>query len=308
VALRRLIDAYGLIAKRLAGQIDALVLEIAALPEATAAQVVRLERYTQLLDDVMAELANFRGFASVEMSAAARRALEDGLKASRVLVEIQLAGQPGIIAQFHRLPADAVEALLGFLDPGGPLYKRLGELPNVTAQRVANAIVEGVALGRGPRLNARIINALGMGLTDAMRMMRTAQLWAYREANRASYIANADVVRGWTWMAELDGSTCMSCIAMHGTEHSVEETLNDHHNGRCAMVPLVGDRPNPIEQSGEDWFRGQDEAAQRASMGKGKFEAWQKEQFEFGQLVGVHTDEVYGEMRVETPLKSLVAE
>ena len=63
---------------------------------------------------------------------------------------------------------------------------------------------------------------------------------------------------------------------------------------------------NPVEQSGEDWFRSQSSEQQRAMMGPGKYQAWQEGKFEFSALSTQRPDEVYGQMRTETPLKDLV--
>lgn len=72
------------------------------------------------------------------------------------------------------------------------------------------------------------------------------------------------------------------------------------------MLPYLGD--NAPETTGKDWFDRQDEATQRSMMGKDKFDAWKEGKFEFGNLSSTHTDDVYGEMRGETPLKDLIGE
>ena len=308
-ALNRLINAYAGIMKGLSGRIEALVLAIDALEGPTAAQVRRLTQYGQLLEDAATQLTNYRGFVQVELSTAAQQAIEAARKDAPRLIGLSAGGREFVGASLRRLPAGAIETLLGFLDTSGPLYARLGALPAVTARSVADAILEGVALGRNPRVIARSINqAFGMGLTDSMRMMRTVQLYSYREASRANYVMNSDVVRGWTWFAKLDSpTTCMSCIAMHGTEHPNEEPLNDHHNGKCLIIPLVGDRPNPITESGPEWFDRQDEATQKAYMGDARYTAWVEGNFTIAEMSGVHEDSVYGPMRVEQSLKQLMA-
>jgi hypothetical protein len=93
---------------------------------------------------------------------------------------------------------------------------------------------------------------------------------------------------------------------MHGTEHGLDETLDDHHNGRCVMLPMVAGLPNPVEQSGEDWFGEQSETKQRELMGKEKYESWQGGAFNFGELAGSHVDDVYGRMTAEAPLWQLL--
>jgi hypothetical protein len=206
------------------------------------------------------------------------------------------------------LPKGAIEQLLGFLSPDGPLYSRLSLLAPTTVEGVSKAILDGVSLGYNPRKIAReVTNAFGMGLTDSLRMTRTIQIWSYRESNRATYLANADVVQKWQWHTALDGRACMACVALHGTIHELSEPLRGHHNCRCAPIPvLVGQDNGVIEQTGEEWFRGLPEKQQRDLMGKGRFAAWREGKFAFGQIVGSHDDHVYGTMFTEQPLRNLV--
>jgi SPP1 gp7 family putative phage head morphogenesis protein len=170
-------------------------------------------------------------------------------------------------------------------------------------------MLEGITLGYNPKKIARAFQeSYGRGLTDALRMVRTAQLYSYREASRASYTANSDVVEGWIWSATLDGLTCMSCVAQHGTVHSMDERLNGHHNCRCAMVPKVILFPSAISEVGEGWFAKQPEAVQRKMMGPGKYEAWKAGKFDLSQLSIEREDKVYGAMRGEAALKDLLGQ
>lgn len=304
-ALARLVAAYAGIARRLEGAMDALAMELAALsPPPTRGQVMRMARYRALLAQVADELARYQAFAGVEMSTAARAAIDLAQRHARGLV----AAQAGIGVRWNRLPTDAIEALLGFLDPSGPLFARLERLAPFTAERVSAAILENIALGLGPRQWAgKLRDVLGGSLTSSLSMARTVQIKSYQEATRANYVANADVVNGWIWMAELDADVCMSCAAMHGSLHSNDETLNDHHQGRCAMLPNVVDTERAIpEGAGQAWFDALPEAEQRALMGAAKHDAYAAGKFDFSAQSGTRQDDVYGEMRVETPLKELV--
>ncbi len=108
---------------------------------------------------------------------------------------------------------------------------------------------------------------------------------------------------------------------MHGTEHSLDETLDEHPNGRCSMIPktkswadILGplgidtsDIPDtsPDIQSGSDWFDGQSEATQRAILGP-KYEAWSNGDFTLDDVVGHASDPVWGSSIYEKPLKELV--
>jgi len=306
-ALSRLTDAYQRIYARLKDKID-LLADAVGSGEATTGQLVRMARYRSLMRQVEDELRGYQSILGNEIANIGNDAITfAGRDTSRLLQ--MMAGEYGIQIDFHRLPVETIKTLLGFLSEDGPLYARLEELAATNAKKVADTILESVALGKNPRVLAGLIrDALGGGLTDALRMARTVQLWSYREATRANYLANSDVVEGWVWYANLPGEPCMACIAQHGSIHGLDETLNDHHNGRCAMIPIVAGLPSPVTQSGEAWFKGLPEASQKQLMGQTKWDAWKGGKFEFGRLAGSHDDKVYGRMTVEQSLSILLGE
>ena len=98
----------------------------------------------------------------------------------------------------------------------------------------------------------------------------------------------------------------MSCIALHGQVFPVGTLCDDHHNGRCAMLPYVKGMDNPVNQTGEQWFNKQSESTQKNMMGDAKWQAWKDGKFEFGQLSKEYYDDVYGNMKGEASLKSLL--
>jgi DNA-binding transcriptional ArsR family regulator len=306
--LTRLVRAYAAIHEKALANAELLALELEKLtPPITEAKLTRLRRYKLLMAETEAELEKYRGFMEVELRAAGRSAIAAGEVAARQMTNAALS-RFGVVATLRALNPAVIEQLVGFLDPNGPLYRRLGGLPKYTADQVAQAIIEGVGLGQNPRTIARAITkTMGMGLTDSMRMMRTVQLYSYREANRASYVANSDVVGGWIWFAELDADTCASCWAMHGTQHTLEETLDDHHAGRCSMLPNVVGLPSDVKP-GSDQFAALNEEQQRAVLGDGKFEAWKEGKFTLADMSGTRVDEVYGSMRGERSLKDLMGQ
>jgi hypothetical protein len=301
-ALNRLIDSYKRIYGRLKDKID-LLTDAIATDAPTRGELVRMTRYKDLIRQTEAELKDYQVILRNEIQGVSSDAIAfAGRDSARMLSAM------GVSGGFNRLPTETIKRLLGFLDEEGPLYARISQLAGVHAKSVADAIVEGVGLGNNPRVIAGIIrDDLGGGLTDALRMTRTAQIWSYREATRANYVANSDVVGGWYWFAALDDRTCESCIAMHGTgPYPLDEPLNDHYNGRCAMIPDVEGFDNPIGQTGEDWFNEQPEGKQSDILGKEKYEAYKGGAFEFKDLSTTRTDDVYGDMRTVTPLWELL--
>ncbi len=302
-AEQRLIAAYRSMYGRLTDKIDLLAEQIEREGIKTRGQLARMQRYKALMEQIAKELADFGVIMRNEVEMIGGDALAAALADSAALMRTA----SGIRAGFDILSVEAVKSLIGFLDPEGPLYSRLAELAPLTVEAISKAIIDGVGLGYGPRKTAQAIaDALGMGLTDAMRNVRTAQLWAYREATRANYLAHADIISGWVWWAELGSPrTCMSCVAMHGTVHPLDEVLDDHYNGRCAMIPIV-EGVNPVQETGIEWFERQDETMQALLMGRGKYEAWADGQFQLQDMPGVYQSPVYGSMRVEKTLKELL--
>jgi hypothetical protein len=272
----------------------------------TAAAVRKLDSYKSLISSIEKELLKFQGYAGTVMQQISGEAITLGAKNAGILT---IEGNPAIAAQWKTLNPAVIENLVSYFGEGSPLMDRLDKFASKNALRVAQTIIDNVALGNNPKKIAYLIRqSLGGGLTDALRMTRTVQIYSYREANRASYIANSDIVTGWYWMSALDKESCMSCIAMHGTFHTNDETLNDHYNGLCTMIPATIGSKSPIEQTGIEWFNSLPQEEQQRYMGQGKYESWKDGKFELSQLSGNHKDEVYGEMRIEVPLKELIGE
>jgi hypothetical protein len=305
-ALNQIIQAYGSMYQRLQDKIKVLTLEMANIENLTAANIRKLDSYKSLIVSIEKELTKFQGYAGTVMQQAANDAIKSGVTNARLLT---LAGNPAVAVSFKNLNPKAIENLISYFGEGSALMKRLDLLAGENALRVAQTIIDNVALGKNPKTIAGLIkNSLGGGLTDALRMTRTVQIYSYREANRASYLANSDIVDGWYWYANLGANCCMSCVSMHGTFHTNDETLDDHHNGECSMLPKTIGSENPFTQSGEDWFKEQPETMQKQMMGDSKFEAWASGKFEFNQLSKETENDVYGMMRTVTPLKELIGE
>lgn len=300
--IKRIVQAYGQIYQRLVPYIRNIEFLIQLNENMTVATLKRSTEYFALINFINQELADFTGFAKIELDTAGTAAIQ--LAVSHVNDFFNALGiRPQLIT------ADAATVLINYLDPEGELVNRISLwAPNVIDQ-VTQSLIQGVNLGRNPRVIASDLRkAFGVGLTDALRTARTAQIYAYREATRLNYIANSDIVKGWIWFAVLgDNRTCMSCRAMHGSIHPLTEVLNDHYCGRCSMLPLLDGVDYGLE-NGEEHFNGLPESTQIELMGRGRWEAYKAGKFQFSQLSKIYDDPVYGFMRGETPLKDLINE
>jgi len=324
---RELIDYYGGVYRRLQQQTDSLMRQIADArergEEVSPAWLYRAERLRLLQDQVQAEMQRFADYAGDQITEAQRAAVEMGQQHAE---QLALAGlgepPPGVIVTWARLPRDAVTDLVGFLHDGSPLRDLLDELGPEASRAVRDALVAGVATGQNPRVIARQIRqALGGNLVRALRISRTEILRSYREASHRSYQANDDIMEGWIWHSAKDRRTCMSCIAMHGTKHRLDERLDDHVSGRCTAIPLtksweeiLGSKGRDIQETrpqielGADWFARQPEDVQRAMMGPAKYAAWKSGAFDLEDLVGRTRDPRWGTMRHERSLRDILGE
>ena len=306
-ALSQIIKAYGDIYSRLQDKIKVLTLEMANIEGINAAKVRKLDSYKSLVISIENELTKFQGYASTVMQGAANDAIKFGATNARLLT---IAGNPAVAGVFRNLNPKAIENLVSYFSEGSPLMKRLDKLAGENALKVANTIIDNVALGNNPKKIAYLIrDSLGGGLTDAMRMTRTVQIWSYRESSRASYLANSDIVSKWIWYSALSPTTCSSCISMHGTEHDLDEVLDDHFNGFCTAIPLTIGSKNPIgTTAGKDYFDSLAESRQKEILGESKWQALQDGKFGFSDLSVQKENDIYGTMRQEASLKDLIGE
>jgi len=299
-ALTRLAKTYKVLYERMQGKLDSYLLALSRLQNPTKGQVMRLTQYQSLIDALETELTKYSAYVEVEIRNSVDGAVEMAIKQTKAYLAAAGYSMPA------SLPKNAIISMLGFLKEDAPLWARLNKLAPMNAQKVADALLEGVAFGYNPAKTARMFeNVMGGGLTDAMRMTRTAQLYATREANRAMYVANEDIVSGWMWYASLDSDTCMACAVEHGTVHSNDESMDSHYNCRCTSIPVVIGYNDQV-QTGTDWFQGLSEAEQRNMMGSSAYEAWKEGKFDLSDMVTRRHDDVYGEMLARTPLEQLI--
>lgn len=257
-AARALIRAYGVAEARILAALDSLLAKMAAAESegrvVNPAWLLQQERYQALLDQVRLEIAHFAATANRTIAAAQREAARSGAADTLALLE-QGAQEAAIAASFNRLPSGAVEAAVGFLQQGSPLAALLRQLPGDAARRVGDALIEGVALGRGARPIARgIAAALKGNRRRALTIARTEVTRAYREAGHQTAIANEEYLAGWVWLSALNNRTCAACLALHGTFHPLSERMASHVNCRCTRVDVIKGQPSPVPESGSAWF------------------------------------------------------
>jgi hypothetical protein len=310
--LGRLVAAYGLTYMRITPQITALMEQMDAQlisGKLTKASISESAAYKNLIRSIEDELTAYEGYLRTEVSLATTAAAKSGLSSGKFLMIAALADAMGIaIADVPRnlvanATPDALNFLADYLDPRGALFGKIQYLSGYHSTEIAQGILDQVAQGVNPKVIANwITDEYGVGLTDSMRMMRTSQLYSYRQASRAVTMANADVLQGQVWCATLDDVCCDSCVALHGTWFPADAICDDHHNGHCALLPWIDGVENPVGQTGEEWFNEQDEKTQVDRLGQTKYDLYKGGQMNFSDLSHTYEDPVFGTMRGATPL------
>lgn len=300
--------------------IDSLVLDVMDMEargeEISAARLYRLDRYQQLLAQTQREFTKYIDDYAADsivdyQNINALAGLDDAVRA------IQLSYiQHGIVEPtFMRLPIEAIENFVGIAGNGMPVNELLklrmvldengAPIPGVL-EGLTDALLQGTALGRNPRVVARMMRSkLAGGLNKALVIARTEGLRPYRHVSSEQYVASG-VVQGMRRLTAHDGSVCPACLADEGSVYSIYEVIPDHPQGRCTSVPIVKNMPMVQWTMGEDWFSGQSVSTQRGILGNSAWEAWNDGMFNFKDLV-THTDDAtWGRGIVPTSLSELL--
>lgn len=172
--------------------------------------VYQFNRARSFRDQVLQELQSFAQYAEGKVRNDQEEAIRIAEEQSERLTRLALGTPPtGLEINWNRIDRAAVQSILGMTQPDSPLHRLLMSISTDGAQAAEDALVQGMLLGQNPREVARTMRkVLGTALSRALTIARTETLRAHREATRASYQANSDIVKGWIWHSAADERTC----------------------------------------------------------------------------------------------------
>lgn len=244
-ALQELTSAYGRLYTSLELRLEVILNRIWNNGGDVVSQAYVSSQLRELTAEIETELTRYQAYLQTVIDNEIEKNLKLGGGQSAELLK-RFAG--GVDLTLLNLGDPSVlNTMIGLLSWRGTVFAQVQKLAGYYAPLVRDIMVEAIALGYGPGKTAGLIapflkkikdqfkTAMARPYADALRMTRTAQLWAAREATRQNYRAS-EIVTGWIWFARLDNRVCMSCVSLHGTVHTLDEILNDHWNGRC-LVP-----------------------------------------------------------------------
>lgn len=225
--------------------------------EFSASWLFRIGRMENLVAAIEAEVAKFNAVGLEKIGSRINNEIGQGELDAQKLLGFRVRDD-GLVTprQFASLPNGALQQLVSFVGPDGPLPKAFDGMGPELVRQVQQRLVTGLANGENPRVIAAKMrrDTADGGLLDAplykqMRVARTEPLRAYRESGRLTYLANSDVVSGWEWNAFPGPRTCPFCLAMDGTRHRLDEPMGTHPQCRCVKLPIT-------ELSGDPEFAG----------------------------------------------------
>lgn len=313
-AVRQMEDALEVAEASIREKLEALVERMeqaaAASEPISDAWLFQETRYRALLDQVEASLAILAREQAAPLGARQREAVTAATDHTETVSRAALGDIPeGVSVNWNRLPLETLESFVGYSSDGSPLRELLDELGPDASKQVRDSLLRGIAEGKNPRQIARYAeDALGGNRNRALTIARTEVNRAARAATIRNYQENRDTVSGWIWLAALGTRTCAACWAMHGTEHSYSETLDDHPNGRCVAAPkvkslaeIVGDPDipdtRPVIEPGPAQFAKLSKADQEEILGPGVYALFQAGKIDLSHMVVQTRDPRWGTMR-----------
>lgn len=248
-------------------------------------------------------------------------ALLDAVNSHQAVISTQLP--PGTAGLTINLDAPAPEALNAMVTrTTQQIHSATKPLTAWTIKKMRQELIRGIVIGDNPREVARkLIKAtegqFNGGLARAMTIARTEMLDAHRNGSLAAAKANTDLLTGWIWMCTLDRRTCPSCLAKHGTVHSVDDFGPiDHQNGRCARVDKTKswkelgfdiDEPADSIPDARAWFDNLTDDSQLAIMGPTRLKLLNDGSIGWDDLSTLNKSTGWRDSFVQTPVRDLIA-
>lgn len=290
-ALVEMTSTYRKVIDRLGGDIqgveDAIASRIAQGKPVPVSWLHKQARYRTLVLNARDEFFEYGQHLGDLLDPSQARVVRLAQRSAEAVLEASLPGVQSLVGAFHSLPENAIRQLRSTFQTGSPLRELLDGFGQWGSSVVEDALTYGLATGMSPeQITKSIRSGLDMAQTRAATIARTELYRSYRESNRATYRANDHLVDAWIWNAHLGSKSCAACLAMHGTEHPLDEPMGSHPNCRCTQLPKTKsweDLGFPgIPETGisgadvgdaDAWLRNADEATQRRAFGNRKL--WQ---------------------------------
>lgn len=301
-AVAAMLQTWRGVESRLLADMEALVASLEGGRPLTRRELLQLQRFQSLLAQTTQQLRALERVAAGIIEAGQIQAATQGIAAATTMIETV-----GLGVAFNRLPVTAVANLVSLARNGRPLAALLRPMYGLATEGILRELVNGLALGNGPRQVAR--RMVDAGLSDGLNHLLLVTRDQYNRAHRAAGLEtyrNSGVVLGWVRLSARDARVCPACMALDGSEHATDEGIDTHPQCRCTTVPQVrGARPLQLG-TGLEWFERQSPGVQRGILGPGVYDHWRETGFDLREIVAFRESETWGRSPVVRPLRELV--
>ena len=292
--MREMAGRWLQVEQALSASMDALTLELANNPIATAEQLMRSRRYQALMVQVRDELKRYERYMQPRIEAGQRNMITQAIQHSETAVQA-VAQQAQITVPWNRLPVRNVEGMVGLAGDGSPLADVLADASTAGVDALRQQLVRGIALGVNPNEVARRAIRLGLGtsFTRMAAIARTEQLRVYRLTTLESY-ANSRVVTGYRRLSARDSRVCAACLFADGNEYPIDYGFDSHVCCRCTTVPILRGIPPIQYETGQTWVARQPEGTQLEILGRGRFALWRRGEASLSDMVSRDWSDTWG--------------
>ncbi|MDQ3653873.1 MAG: phage minor head protein [Chloroflexota bacterium] len=288
-------DVYARAVRNLTTDLDLVTLQIRNAQEADVDVnpdwLRRQDRYIRLLSQAEREFARFADDGLRLIESGRVRAIRGG--AAEAWEVLDAAGiETGFRANVN---TRAVEnALAATYD--GPVKRSLDRYGADGAKTIQDALLDGIARGRGPRAIIRDIERGLLSPSNAARLeslVRTEMMRGFRAGLNEQYAQVGHLITGYRWSASKSVRTCLACLGRDGAVR--KEPWDQFHVAcRCVSTPVPrGSTFTP--QSGAEWFAAQPESVQRRMLpSAAAFDAFKAGRVQLGDFVGTRRSRTWG--------------
>ena len=280
--------------RRATQKVDYLVRSGRSTSVATLSRAAEFRRMTDEASELLLKAA---GNTAVATDRVSRYALE--LARATANARFVNAAAPVTL-----LPEAALEQIvLG--TRSGPVRAVLERRAGDAAEQVSRELIRGVAEGWDARVVTRRVVAISdMEQHQALTIVRTEMMRAHREGVRQDLLRSPDAAQGWTWVAQLDKTSCAVCWAFHGRTFTSSEPMPTHPRCRCHLVPTAG-LPNGVA-TGAERFTTLSTRQQDWVLGPAAGRAYRDGRIALADVAGTADHPIWGPVAVRRSLRSVV--
>jgi SPP1 gp7 family putative phage head morphogenesis protein len=202
--------------------------QLSHLKNLTPDQLRQLSVYQEFVRTLNERMVSFGLYNERLVSTSQTVHIQLGLEMSQKTLSL-------ISVSFQKLNTGALDWIVGNSLRGGRLYGLLSKDYPTTVDNITKVLIESVAIGRNPRATARLLkDEMNGNLARALRIARTEQIMAYREASRQQMIQSG-LVSTYERIEQPD--CCDYCKERNGKRYPLDEPFETHPHCRGTLIP-----------------------------------------------------------------------